>query len=293
MDRQLLQFASDSPAEFTKDRKKPVWPSLDQLRFSAQELDERRQAIGANDANIILGGDTDKLRRLWLEKRGECRPEDLSDVFPVMLGCWTEVLNRHWFEKITGQTIIACGEVLSCPSNPWRRCTLDGLVAENGAIWEAKHTNAFATPDQVLERYMPQLQHSMAVARADRAVMAVIFGNHKYEIIEVASDWVYQAELFDAELSFWNCVQSGQEPVPVAAPPAPRPVGTREVCLEGNNQWASAAFDWLDNREAAKAHADATKTIKSLIDEDVARAFGHGIEVKRSKSGALSIRELC
>jgi hypothetical protein len=66
----------------------------------------------------------------------------------------------------------------------------------------------------------------------------------------------------------------------------------REICLEGNNYWASAAVDWLENRQAAKIHASATALIKGLVEEDVARAFGHGIEAKRSKSGAISIREL-
>ena len=74
--------------------------------------------------------------------------------------------------------------------------------------------------------------------------------------------------------------------------PPPRPIGTREVCLEGNNAWASAAIDWLDHREAAKDHVAACQSIKSLVDDDVARAFGHGIEAKRSKSGAITIREL-
>ena len=70
------------------------------------------------------------------------------------------------------------------------------------------------------------------------------------------------------------------------------PIGTREVCLEGNNAWASAAFDWLEHRDAAKVHASACSCIKTLVEEDVARAFGHGIEAKRSKSGAITIREL-
>jgi hypothetical protein len=39
-------------------------------------------------------------------------------------------------------------------------------------------------------------------------------------------------------------------------------------------------------------HATATKTLKELVEEDVARAFGHGIEARRSKSGAITIREL-
>jgi len=76
-------------------------------------------------------------------------------------------------------------------------------------------------------------------------------------------------------------------------PPAPpKPVGVREVCLEGSNAWAAAAADWLTHREAAKIHANACTSLKELVEPDVARAFGHGIEAKRSKAGAISIREL-
>ena len=95
-----------------------------------------------------------------------------------------------------------------------------------------------------------------------------------------------------AEEDFWDCVLTGREPVAVDPPPAPRPIGTREVCLEGNNSWASAAFDWLKHKDAAKIHATACATIKAQIEHDVSRAFGHGIEAKRSKSGAITIREL-
>jgi hypothetical protein len=111
-------------------------------------------------------------------------------------------------------------------------------------------------------------------------------------MIEFASDWLYQLELLEAEEQFWECVLSGREPVPLAPPPPPRPIGTREVCFEGNNAWASAACEWLTHREAAKAHASAVTLIKSLVEQDVARAFGHGIEAKRSRSGAITIRDL-
>lgn len=174
----------------------------------------------------------------------------------------------------------------------WRKCTLDGVLERTGAVFEAKHTNAFVKAGDVLERYMPQLQHNMAVSGADRAILSVIFGNAKYEMFEIASDWLYQLDLLKAEKAFWNAVLSGEPPVAVSAPPAPRPVATRELRLDGNNAWASAAADWLENNRAAKTHASACKTIKALIDDDVARAFGHGIEAKRSKSGAISIREL-
>jgi hypothetical protein len=132
----------------------------------------------------------------------------------------------------------------------------------------------------------------MAVAQAEKAVLSVIFGNHRFETFEVAADWLYQLELLDAEADFWDCVQSGREPIPAPPPAPPMPIGVREVCFEGTNSWAAAAADWLENREAAKVHSSACKTIRELVEDDVARAFGHGIEAKRSKSGAISIREL-
>jgi hypothetical protein len=69
-------------------------------------------------------------------------------------------------------------------------------------------------------------------------------------------------------------------------------VAFREISLEGNNAWAASAADWLKHREAAKIHQAAVVSIKELIEDDVSRAFGHGIDVRRSKAGALSIREL-
>ena len=265
------------------------WPRLECLGLG--QARERRAFVGGSDANVILSGDVERIARLWREKRGAADPEDLSGILAVMLGCWTEEFNRQWFEKLSGERVVSIGQHVTCPKRSWRRCTLDGVVERTAAVWEAKHTSAFAKSEEVLERYMPQLQHNMAVARAERAVLSVIFGNHKFEIIEVAADWLYQLELLEAEEEFWECVQTGREPVPATPPPAPRPVGTREVSLEGNNAWASAAFDWLQNREPARVHASAVTLIKSLVDADVARAFGHGIEARRSKSGAITIRE--
>jgi hypothetical protein len=242
---------------------------LANLALSEAEQLRRRQCIGGSDANIILSGDAAAIRQLWLEKRGEAEAADLSNKLAVMLGCWSEPFNRQWYEKLTGERLTRVGLNLTCPRDAWRQCTLDGFVEEPAAVWEAKHTSAFMTQEQVLERYMPQLQHNMAVAGAPRAILSVIFGNHKYDMIEVASDWLYQLELLEAEEEFWHCVLTGKEPVPALAPPPPKPIGTREVCFEGHNAWGSAAIDWLKHRDAAKIHAAASGLIKSLIEDDV------------------------
>ena len=64
---------------------------------------DRRSFIGGSDARIIMGDDEAALLRLWREKRGEVEPEDLSGNLIVQLGLVTEHLNRHWYERNTGQ----------------------------------------------------------------------------------------------------------------------------------------------------------------------------------------------
>lgn len=267
------------------------WPDLARLGQTPQQQEERTRGIGGSDANIILSGDAAAIRELWLQKRGLASAPDLSDKLHVMLGCWTEPFNRRWYERLTGELIGFEGASFKCERYEWRRCTVDGLLRETGAVWEAKHTSAFAKPDEVIERYMPQLQHNMGVVGAERAVLSVLFGNHKFEIFEIAADWMYQLELLEAEEQFWASVLNGEEPSVPEPPHTPRPIGTREISFAGNNAWASSAFDWLQYREAAKLHAASAQSIKNLVEDDVTRAFGHGIEAKRSKSGAITIRE--
>ena len=291
----LLLFpsaAEDRAASSPQSSSAFEWPRLGDLRLSSERLDARNRGIGGSDANIILSGDSERVLRLWQEKRGEVEPEDLGGRLSVVLGCWTEDLNRQWYEKLSGNPVIDAGAQLTCSKHRWRKCTLDGVVENTGAIFEAKHTNSFVKPDEVLDRYMPQLQHNMAVTKAERAVLSVIFGNARYEMFEVVADWLYQLDLLEAEKAFWNAVLSGEPPVAVEAPPAPRPLATRELSFEGNNAWAAAAADWLETSKAAKTHATACKSLKELLEDDVGRAFGHGIEAKRSKAGAITIREL-
>jgi predicted phage-related endonuclease len=247
--------------------------------------------IGGSDANIILSGDRDRIINLWREKRGEQAPADLSDRLAVMLGNWTEDFNRQWYERATGLRVSRVGSSALCKTFSWRRCTLDGYLEAANCVWEAKHTSAFSKPEEVVERYMPQLQHNMAVTGAGSAVLSVIFGNHKLDIFHVEADWLYQSDLLDAEINFWRCVTTGEEPVAAPPPAPPRPIGIRQVNLDGNNAWATAAHDWLETKQPAKLHAVACTALKALVEDDVALAFGHGIEARRSKAGAITIRE--
>ena len=86
----------------------------------------RKQGIGGSDANIIMGGDPEKIIRLWKEKRGEIESEDLSRVLPVRMGSFTEALNITWFEEETGKVVTRQGEQVISAEEPFMLCTLDG-----------------------------------------------------------------------------------------------------------------------------------------------------------------------
>jgi predicted phage-related endonuclease len=90
----------------------------------------RRLGIGGSDANTIMGGDPEKILRLWKEKRGEIEPEDLSGILPVRMGSWTELFNIQWFEEQTGKVVTGNGDQRVHPDHDWMRCTLDGECDE-------------------------------------------------------------------------------------------------------------------------------------------------------------------
>src|SRR5436309_1857795 len=155
------------------------------LRFEAAQISpklvNRRGFIGGSDAQIIMGSDEAALLRLWREKRGEAEPGDLSDNLIVQLGLVTEPLNRHWFERNTGQVITHVQRRVQHPVIRWMAATLDGIVEQSGAVFEAKFMLPWSFSEEAAaEKYMPQLQHNMWVTNATAAVLSVITGGGKW-----------------------------------------------------------------------------------------------------------------
>ena len=141
----------------------------------------RRFFIGGSDARIIIGDDEGALLRLWREKRGEVEPEDLSGNLIVQLGVVTEPLNRHWFERNTGQVLTGVQRRVQHPVVRWMAATLDGMVEATGAVFEAKFMLPWSFSEEgAAEKYMPQLQHNMWVTNAKLSVLSIITGGGKW-----------------------------------------------------------------------------------------------------------------
>jgi predicted phage-related endonuclease len=257
------------------------------IRFNPSD---RRAFIGGSDARIIMGEDEQDLVRLWREKRGEIEPQDFAQNLIVQLGTVTEDLNRTWYQRCTGQTITDIQKRMRHPVHRWMAATLDGVVVETGAVFEAKFMLPWAfTEEAAAEKHMPQLQHNMWVLAARSSVLSVITGGGKWVEIQVHADPLYQHLLLTAEKKFWRCVQTGQPPVPCGiAAPRVRLAAIKVVDMTSSNLWAQCAAAYLRTRAAHADHELTKAELKKLVPEDAREAIGHGIRAKRSKSGAIS-----
>jgi predicted phage-related endonuclease len=250
----------------------------------------RRSFIGGSDARIIMGSEEAALLRLWREKRGEAEPEDLSGNLLVQLGRATEDLNWRWYEVKTGQTITDVQRHVRHHVWRWMGATLDGVVEQTGAVFEAKFMLPWSfSEESAAERHMAQLQHCMWVAQVRSAVLSIITGGGKWVEIALPADPLYQHVLLTAEKRFWRCVGSGEPPrLFTVDPPRPRLAAVRFVDMSTSNAWAELAAVYCRTRSAFLEHEQAKAELKGLVPEDAKAAYGHGVRAKRSRSGAIS-----
>src|SRR3954470_16023935 len=250
----------------------------------------RRSFIGGSDARIIMGSDEAALLRLWGEKRGEADPADLSGNLIVQLGTATEELNRTWYERNTGRRVSDVQRRVKHSAIPWMAATLDGIVEETAAVFEAKFMLPwYFTEEGAAEKYMAQLQHNMWVTHLRSSALSIITGGGKWVEITIPMDPLYLSVLVSAEKKFWRCVQSGETPHLInAEPPRPRIEAARIVNMTSSNSWGEFAGLFRETRQAFLDHEKAKSELKTLMPEDAKEAIGHGIRGKRSKSGAVS-----
>jgi putative phage-type endonuclease len=251
---------------------------------------DRRTFIGGSDARVIMGDDQAALIHLWRQKRGEAEPEDLSDNLLVQLGTATEELNRSWYERRTGRRITNVQRRVKHSAIPWMAASLDGIVEDGEAVFEAKFMLPWSFSEQAAaEKYMAQLQHNMWVTHLKSSVLSIITGGGKWVEITIPMDPLYLTVLVSAEKKFWRCVQSGDIPHLInVEPPRPRIEAIRIVDMSSSNSWAEFAALFRSTRTAFLEHERAKGELKALIPEDAKEAIGHGVRAKRSKSGAVS-----
>jgi len=267
--------------------------------MSEEDLARRRRSIGGSDANTLMSGDPRRVYDLWREKRGEGAPQGDPSI-NMLMGTATEALNAAWYHYKTGDIVTGVQAFESTNEHGYpAHATLDGLCKGGEAIWEAKHTGSYdfgskakRTIETVSALYMPQLQHNMMVTGLSRAVISVLFDNSAWASCEVEADPFYQDALRLEEEAFWAAVESGEPPgsIPVIEA-APVVSEWRDVDMTGNNEWGSAAAEYIFCKPFVKSFESAESNLKALVESDVNYAYGNGLKVKRDKRGALRVLE--
>lgn len=249
--------------------------------------------LTASRVSVLMTGTPEQVYNLWREVVGD--PEyngDIEETWAMRLGSLTEALNLEWYGKKTLSLVMREGEHCSHPNYSWATCTLDGFDMSEDLPIECKHVHAFSKSVEIIERYLPQTHWQMFIMERDACKLSVIFGSAEPVIIHIPWQESYGAELIRRAKWFMECVENMTPPCEIEPAKVPTPREEwKTVSMDGNNEWANFALEFLESKPYAEKFDNAKQAIKEMVAEDVGYAFGYGIEAKRDKRGVV-IKEM-
>lgn len=262
--------------------------------LTAHQMQLRDGRVTASFIPHLMFGNEDKILNEWRRLIGD--PDYVDDFKPSWFseyGSYLESFMLDWREKKNGNKLTRRGECVYHPSYPWASCTLDAASIEEDMVVECKTMNNFRDAEEAVRFYSWQVLYQCGITGYKRGVIYGSRGGMEPEEIEIERNDHIETTMWTRARWFYNCVESLTPPVKMSeAKYSGIKEAMRTVDMQGNNAWASSAADWLANKEPAKKFKEATEAIKELIESDVGNASGHGITVKKSKDGKLSIKEL-
>lgn len=210
--------------------------STDITRIQFDSMEEwlvNRKGIGGSDASAILGLNPYKTNQeLWMEKKGQMSPVDISGKSYVKYGNDAEPLLRALFALDYPEYKVEYydNNMIINKKYPWAHASLDGeLMDPDGrrGILEIKTTNILQSmqwekwDNRIPDNYYIQVLHYLLVTEYDFVVLKaqlkrvrdgevrLTTKHYHIEREEVLSDIKM---LKEEEEAFWRSLQSGQEP---------------------------------------------------------------------------------
>lgn len=254
----------------------------------------RGKYIGGSDAGSIIAGGAEWVR-LWELKTGRAEPEDLSSNLRVMMGLFTELGNKWWYEAQTNRAVERYQEFQRHPEIAYLGCTLDGITRtsrDKRAAWQAKHVGRSGEAMEL--RYTAQGTHEALCCGYDWYVLSVFIGNAKWELHEVEVDPLFALEYLQKCHEFWSYVERDRRPPEVDPLAVPPPQRLRTIHLEDLNRdhwpnWGSPMAHEIEafagTKRAADLHALTREHIKSLLPDDVGEVTRGLFRLQRTKAG--------
>ncbi len=244
----------------------------DELTQNTPEWFEfRRTKIGASDAPIIMEVSPWKTPfQLWLEKTRMTLQETAPH---QMRGIELEKLARHVFEKKTG--MIMNPKVVLHPTLDWMMASLDGI--DGNAVLEIKcpgqNDHEIAKNGKIPEKYIPQIQHQLAVTSLNLAYYFSFDGSDGI-VVEVGRDDRYIERMICKELAFWKCIET-------CTPP---PLNDRDFVRRNDFSWIETSQKWLKLQKKLTELEHEEKSLRETLIQmaENQSCFGGGIRLTRS-----------
>lgn len=211
-----------------------ITPNLARIQFdSMEEWLVNRKGIGGSDASAILGLNPYKTNQeLWMEKKGQMSPVDISGKSYVKYGNDAEPLLRALFALDYPEYKVEYydNNMLTNNQYPWAHASLDGeLVDLDGrrGILEIKTTNILQSmqwqkwDNQIPDNYYIQILHYLLVTEYDFVVLKAQLKSVRDGEVRLTTKHYHieREEVLDdiemlknEEEKFWYSLQSGQEP---------------------------------------------------------------------------------
>jgi putative phage-type endonuclease len=180
---------------------------------------DRRRFIGGSDAGAILGLSPWKSRyELWLEKTGDPIPEDPKKAKIFRRG---KVLEPYILEMLRNEKGIVASAVnvrSIDPEHPFLACETDATTDEDEDV-ELKTVHPFAAKewgeeetDEIPPVYTAQALHGLMITGKKSRVVAALIGADDLRVYRVERDEPTIAAIRQAELDFWQLVQTRTVP---------------------------------------------------------------------------------
>lgn len=233
----------------------------------------RKNYLGASDAPAVMGVSPWTTQyQLWEDKLGLAPPKE--DNYHMKRGRELEPVARDAYMMETGHVVEP--KMVIHPEIKYMMANFDGISEDHKIAVEIKcpgeKDHLLAKEGMVPEKYMPQLQHQLAVIGVNQ-LHYFSYRDGDTALIEVGRDESYIKKLLVEERKFWKCVET-------LTPP---PLSDRDYDQRNDLAWAQAAASWAE----ANAELERAKEKEKICRDTLVtlagnkNTIGQGVRVQR------------
>ncbi len=194
---------------------------MEEIMLTDEQRAKRHAGIGASDTPIIMGYSSYKTPyQLYLEKTGVVSPDEEITEQQYWGNALEPLIIKRFAEE--NNVDVTFPDTVYHPDRPFIFANLDGWIASESAIVEAKSANSFqrkewdmASSDGIPLVYLIQIAKQCAITDASRGYCAVLIGGMEYKQFIYERDKALEELIIQADIDFWNCIQNRIEPDPI------------------------------------------------------------------------------